>query len=138
MAAPLAGNGGRVNRPCDSRRVKHRIKARRKLLDGADVVDDPLSYFDPKPQIEHKLTQRIAAEAVARYRAEEEESEEETLCSIDEFLEGMRQRRLANEAFLAEQAAANEATERARAEATARRPSAGEADEDGEPDEQIN
>ena len=82
--------------------------------------------------------ERIAAEAVARYRAEVEESEEETLRSIDEFLEGMRQRRLANEAFLAEQAAADEAAERARAEATARRPSAGEADEDGEPDEQIN
>lgn len=53
----------------------------------------------------HPLYERIAAEAVARYRAEqeEEESEEEMLESLDRFLEDMRERRLANEKILAEE-----------------------------------
>jgi hypothetical protein len=51
----------------------------------------------------HPLYERIAAEAVARYRAEEEESEQEVLESIDHFLEDMRQRRLANAEILAQE-----------------------------------
>jgi hypothetical protein len=59
----------------------------------------------------HPVYERIAAEALVRYRAEEEEDEEEVLNSIDQFLEGMRQRRLANEALFAERAAREGAEE---------------------------
>nr|WP_166175129.1 hypothetical protein [Altererythrobacter segetis] len=76
----------------------------------------------------HPVYERIAAEAVARYRAEEEESEEEVLESIDRFLEGMRQRRLANEALFAEMAAEEETAGEARQEQARARPLSPEAE----------
>jgi hypothetical protein len=82
----------------------------------------------------HPVYERIAAEAVAAYRAgPEQEDEEEVLNSIDRFLEGMRQRRLANEALFAEQAAEEEAREAAEAaRARSRPPGSGEDGKDGE------
>jgi hypothetical protein len=79
----------------------------------------------------HPLYQRIAAEAIARYQAEEEESEEETLRSIDAFFEDIRQRRLANEALAAEMAAEEEAREAERQERARARP-ASPPDDEGE------
>ena len=53
----------------------------------------------------HPLYDRIAREAVAAYRAgPEQEQEAATLESLDRFFEGLRERRLANEALLAEMA----------------------------------
>jgi hypothetical protein len=74
----------------------------------------------------HPLYERIAAEAIARYRAEEEENEGATVEALDEFFENLRQRRLANEKALAEMAAEDEAAEadeqaRARVRTPARR-----------------
>lgn len=58
----------------------------------------------------HPVYDRIAAEAVAAYRkGPEQEQEAATLESLDRFFEGLKQRRLANEAILAEQAAEDEA-----------------------------
>ena len=79
----------------------------------------------------HPLYERIAAEAIARYQAEEEESEEETLRSIDAFFEDIRQRRLANEALAAETAAEEEAQEAERQERARARP-ASPPDDEGE------
>ena len=54
----------------------------------------------------HPVYDRIAAEAVAAYRdGPEREDDAATLESLDLFFEGLRQRRLANEALLAEQKA---------------------------------
>jgi hypothetical protein len=51
----------------------------------------------------HPLYEKIAAEAVERYKAEDEEADEqEMLESLDKFLGEMRQRRFANEKILAE------------------------------------
>jgi hypothetical protein len=61
----------------------------------------------------HPVYDRIAAEAVAAYRAgPEQEDEAATLEALDAFFEGLKQRRLANEAVIAEHAAreANEET----------------------------
>ena len=69
----------------------------------------------------HPLYEKIKAEVLADYRAREEEDEQATLDSIDAFLEGMRQKRLAHEALEAEFAAEEAEKERARAEETARR-----------------
>lgn len=84
----------------------------------------------------HPLYERIAAEAVARYRAgPEQEDEAATLASLDAFFEGLRQRRLANEAILAERAAGDEAAEEERAaqvRSRVRPPS--DEDEDGDED----
>ena len=49
----------------------------------------------------HPVYDSIAREAIAAYRAEEEEDEQAVLESIDAFIEDMRQRRFANEAILA-------------------------------------
>jgi hypothetical protein len=76
----------------------------------------------------HPLYERIAAEAVARYQEEQEESEEETLRSLDEFFEGLRQRRLANEAMFAEMKAQEEAEEAERQEHARARPPSDEAE----------
>ena len=51
----------------------------------------------------HPLYDRIAAEAVARYKNEDEAADEQAIFeSIDQFLEDMRQRRLANERIMRE------------------------------------
>ncbi len=52
--------------------------------------------IDLKPG--HPVYERIKAEVIAEYEGDEEE----VRASIDQFLEGMRQRRLANEAILLE------------------------------------
>jgi hypothetical protein len=76
----------------------------------------------------HPVYDRIAAEAVAAYRAgPEQEEEAATLASLDAFFEGLKQRRLANEAVLAEHAAKVAEEEEARAERARSRPP-GEAD----------
>jgi len=78
----------------------------------------------------HPLYERIAAEAIARYQAEEDMSTEEVRRSIDAFIDGIKVNRAANEALFAEQAAedaAREAGEQARA---ARRAQPGEPEED--------
>jgi hypothetical protein len=83
----------------------------------------------------HPLYDSIAAEAVARHRAEEEEREGATLESLDAFFEGLRQRRLANERLAAEMAAEDEAAEAEKqARARVRRPAPPDEDGDGADD----
>jgi hypothetical protein len=53
----------------------------------------------------HPLYEKIAADVRRQIELEEQESEAETLASLDRMFEDMRQRRLANEAILAEDAA---------------------------------
>jgi len=79
----------------------------------------------------HPLYERIAAEAVARYRAEEEEDEGATVEALDAFFEDLKQRRLANEKVLAEMAAEDEAAE-AEKQARARIRPPAPPDEDGD------
>ncbi|WP_435417211.1 hypothetical protein WAB17_09995 [Parerythrobacter aurantius] len=50
----------------------------------------------------HPVYDAIAREAVAAWEREQEQGEDEVLASLDAFIEDMRQRRLANEALLAE------------------------------------
>ena len=50
----------------------------------------------------HPVYDGIAREAVAAWERAQEQDEAEVLASLDAFIEDMRQRRLANEALLAE------------------------------------
>lgn len=81
----------------------------------------------------HPLYEKIKADVLEALRVEEAAEEQATLESIDRFLEDMRQRRLENEAILAEAQAREAEEERARAEAAARR--ARPARDEGEEDE---
>jgi hypothetical protein len=69
----------------------------------------------------HPVYEKIKAEAIEAYEAADEENEQATLESLDAFFEGLRQKRLANEALEAEFEAEEAEKERARAEETARR-----------------
>jgi hypothetical protein len=83
----------------------------------------------------HPLYEKIKAEVIAAYRAQEDEDEESSVEALDAFFEGLKQRRLANEALLAE-LDAEEAEEGAEAQARHRvRASVVEAEVDVEEDE---
>lgn len=69
----------------------------------------------------HPLYEKIKAEVIEAYRAQEEEDEEASVEALDAFFEGLKQRRLANEALLAEFDAKEAEEERARAELAAQR-----------------
>jgi hypothetical protein len=79
----------------------------------------------------HPVYERIAAEAVAAHCAAEAESEEASVEALNAFFERLRQRRLANEALLAEQAAEDARAGEAEAERVRQRPPA-PPDEEGE------
>ena len=81
----------------------------------------------------HPLYERIAVEAVARHRAQEEENEGATLEALDAFFEDLRQRRLASERLAAEMAAEDEAAEaEEQTRARARRPAPPEEEAPGD------
>ncbi|MBO0749119.1 MAG: hypothetical protein J2O44_01635 [Porphyrobacter sp.] len=86
------------------------IKWRAALREGYDNLEIEVLGHLRDPQPERKMDVAAAARLLAAHRAtvereralESEEDEQAVLDSIDAFLEGMRQRRLANEALLNE------------------------------------
>lgn len=76
----------------------------------------------------HPLYERIAAEAIAAYRAADEQDVEEVRRSIDAFIHGIKVNRAANEALFAEMAAEETAAEEARQQRARARPPSGEAE----------
>ncbi|HEY7808649.1 MAG TPA: hypothetical protein VIC34_15755 [Croceibacterium sp.] len=83
----------------------------------------------------HPLYEKIKAEVLEAYEAEQEEDDEASVEALDAFFEGLRQKRLANEALEAEFVAEEADKERLRAEEIARREwvegDEGEAGDDG-------
>jgi hypothetical protein len=88
----------------------------------------------------HPVYEKICADAIARYEAEQEQNVDEVRRSLCEFIRGIKVNRAANAALEAELAAEDEAAERERAERVRQRPPAAPEADDGtdhETDDEI-